>query len=140
MSGNDDVVITAEELRGLTREALRSTKTREEKLEAWWDWFMKRGVGLVRESVKRGYYRTCFDLPFQPLRLSSGDCDHTSYRFANGRVLSKRIQQMFPGCLVEYVEEETDGANGYVFILEISWYGGGASNAAADGSRGHDDA
>jgi hypothetical protein len=139
MYEKEDVVVTAEELRELTREAMRSTKTREEKLEAWWDWFLKRGPGLVRESVKRGYFRTCFDLPFQPLRLPSGDCDHSSYRFTNGRVLSKRIREMFPGCSVEYVEEESDEPEGWVFILEISW-SAGASNAAADGLRDHDDA
>jgi hypothetical protein len=114
-------LVSAQELYEATREIRKelAEKTREQLLEEWMEWFMKKGPSYIRDSVKKGLFKVSLELPFQPVFQEDGAVDPKSYSW-NGKSLWKRLQDLLPGCTIIYMEEELDAGEIY-YSLEIGW-------------------
>ncbi len=115
------IIATVEELRSASRRNAEASlnQDRDERLKEWLQWFDKRGPGLFREAVKRGLWRVCFDLPFQP---EDGEVKKggTFLRGGIWKEIVAGVKEVVPGCEVDIYEEEYENGT-KIYVLEVCW-------------------
>lgn len=107
---------SATELQALTRKALEGSYTNEDIVSDYVGWFKKRGERFLTTAAKMGYTEATLDLPYQLAQK----IDKPAYK-----KLVTEIRELVPGCVVDIVEEEYNGAT--LYKMEISWKGIAAS-------------
>ncbi len=110
----EEVLATVQELRDATDRAIQTRdseyKTNDEKNTEWLQWFSKRGVRLLKDAIQFGKYSISVDLPYQP---------DTKQDEKSLMRLRKQLQQLIPGCVIDYIEEELEDTTQYTML--ISW-------------------
>jgi len=98
-----------DELRAITKEALKESLSLQDTAEGWIYWFGKRGDRLLKDAAKLGYYEVELDLPIE-IAISM---DHSILA-----MIRKEIR-LLTQCNVSFLEDEYEGAP--VAKLLISW-------------------
>jgi len=98
-----------DELREITKEALKESLSLQDTAEGWLYWFGKRGDRLLKDAAKLGYYEVILDLPIE-IAVSM---DHSIL------AMIRKELRLITKCTVSFIEDEYQ--NKPLAKLLISW-------------------
>ena len=98
-----------DELREITKEALKESLSLQDTAEGWLYWFGKRGDRLLKDAAKLGYYEVVLDLPIE-IAVSM---DHSIL------AMIRKELRLITKCTVSSIEDEYQ--NKPLAKLLISW-------------------
>jgi hypothetical protein len=108
----NEVLITADELREASRQGLehQGWASNTEKNEEWLEWFVKRGVRMLKYAAAFGKMYVNIDVPYQPV---------TEQDQQDLITLRRSLRRMLPGCVIVFIEEEYEGER--ICVFQIEW-------------------